>query len=469
MRGKLGKSGRSTRSRPVSQGSFFAAILLTAAASTYGQGPGAGLVGGHRWEDRQVVPKQARFSLRNDKDGREIFQPPITTFVVRRVEGDRLWTAVNGMNGWCPASEVVAVDEGIPFFTEVIRGGARESYPFAVRAMIYADVKHDTGRAIADLNEAIRIAPNDLALHAMRGRLWSVEEQYENAIADFTHVIEQAGRDPKVAVIFQARGRAYKARRELERAIADFTRALQLQPNAADFLNDRGIAYHSAGQRDKAIADYTRAIAARTKWQATPYHNRGNSYLAKGNLTNAIADFTRAIELDPTLRKSVSCRAVAYMLLRDRAAIVDAAAAIRLAGKDKTAAIYPALTGYFAAKLLADDRQAKVFLDGASTRLWTGEWPSPILSYLIGQLDANRLLAAASDAGEATEAHCFIGLNALLDGQVESARTHFRWIKEKGLPEFTEYAIAVGELNRLDARDRGSRTPGSPRVEPGSK
>ncbi len=472
MRGIFDECLRPRWPRLLAPGLVLAAMLLTATPGAHAQRLDGGLAGGQRWENRRVVPRQPRFVLRNDKDGREIFQPPITTFVVQRVEGDRLWTTVNEMTGWCLASEVVALDEGIEFFSDAIRGGARDTYPLKVRAIIYAEVKHDTGHAITDLTEAIRIDPTDLGLYVVRGHLWAIEQQYENAIADYTHVLELVGRAPKTAAIFQARGRAYKAQRELEKAIADYTRALAHEPDSADYLNDRGIAYHAAGDRDKAIADYTRAIAARVKWQATPYHNRGNSYLAKGDLKSALADFNKAIELDPTLRKSFSCRAIAYMLLRDKAAIADAAAAIRLAGKDKTGAIYPALTGYFTAKLLKDERQAKVFLDGASTRLWTGDWPSPILSYLLGQLDADGLLAAASDTGEATEAHCFIAMNALLNGQEASARTHLRWVKEKGLPEFTEYAIAVGELNRLDGKVTGSGATApksSARVESGSR
>ena len=38
---------------------------------------------------------------------------------------------------------------------------------------------------------------------------------------------------------------------------------------------------------------------------------------------------------------------------------------------------------------------------------------------------------------------------------VEKAREHFLWIKEKGTPSFTEYTIAIAELDRLDkAKDK---------------
>ena len=43
----------------------------------------------------------------------------------------------------------------------------------------------------------------------------------------------------------------------------------------------------------------------------------------------------------------------------------------------------------------------------------------------------------------------------LLKEMVEKAREHFLWIKEKGTPSFTEYTIAIAELDRLDkAKDK---------------
>ena len=138
-----------------------------------------------------------------------------------------------------------------------------------------------------------------------------------------------------------------------------------------------------------------------------------------GDKKRAIADYTKAMQLDPTYRNAVSSRAVAYMLGRQENAIKDASAAIQLAGWKSETATYAALTGYFTSRLLKKDRQAKSFLDDAATKSKAGKWPYPIVSYLNGQLDEDRLLSAASNPGELTEAHCFIGLHSLVNGQEE--------------------------------------------------
>ena len=133
-------------------------------------------------------------------------------------------------------------------------------------------------------------------------------------------------------------------------------------------------------------------------------------------------------------------------------------------------ATYAALTGYFTARLLNKERQAKSFLDDAATKSKKDKWPYPIVSFLQGQLDEERLLSAASNPGEQTEAHCFIGLQSLVNGKEDAARTHFRWVKENGLGEFIEDAIATGELERLDVKTGtkpGSQARSKPKADQG--
>ena len=61
----------------------------------------------------------------------------------RAVDGENVWTTVKGVAAWCPMSEVVRVEEGINYFTDVIRKGTKEAYPSRRAAMIYTELKHD--------------------------------------------------------------------------------------------------------------------------------------------------------------------------------------------------------------------------------------------------------------------------------------------------------------------------------------
>src|ERR1700730_16138315 len=74
------------------------------------------------------------------------------------------------------------------------------------RAAAYHE-QGDNNRAIADLNEAIRI-------------------------------------DPKFAMAFSNRGNAYNDKGDSDRAIADYNAAIRIDPNFATAFQNRGSAYH---------------------------------------------------------------------------------------------------------------------------------------------------------------------------------------------------------------------------------
>ena len=49
-----------------------------------------------------------------------------------------------------------------------------------------------------------------------------------------------------------------------------------------------------------------------------------------------------------------------------------------------------------------------------------------------------------------TEAHAYIGIKAHIDGDRATALQHLQWVKDKGLHNYTEYGLALGELDRID-------------------
>jgi hypothetical protein len=58
-------------------------------------------------------------------------------------------------------------------------------------------------------------------------------------------------------------------------------------------------------------------------------------------------------------------------------------------------------------------------------------------------------MSAATDNDKRTEAHCYLGLDMLQRGRRGEAIRHFRWVEDRGNPGFTEYSIALAELERL--------------------
>src|SRR5262249_1621776 len=96
--------------------------------------------------------------------------------------------------------------------------GKRLATAFLNRATAY-DEKKDDDRAIADLNEAIRLNPQFAGAFNNRGVTFRGRKDYDRSVADFSEAIRL---DPKYAQAFFNRGNAYSDKKDYDRAIADF-------------------------------------------------------------------------------------------------------------------------------------------------------------------------------------------------------------------------------------------------------
>jgi tetratricopeptide (TPR) repeat protein len=81
----------------------------------------------------------------------------------------------------------------------------------------------ENDRALADLDEAIRLNPNDPLAYANRGD-------------------------------------AYRKRRNYDMALSDYDQAIRLNPRSAPAYNNRGNIYLEQRNYDKALSDYNQAI-----------------------------------------------------------------------------------------------------------------------------------------------------------------------------------------------------------------
>jgi tetratricopeptide (TPR) repeat protein len=281
---------------------------------------------------------------------------------------------------------------------------------------------------------------------------------------------------------------------EPDKAIADFNEAIRLDPENANayrrglvfVCSERGAVRRALGKSDEAIADYDEAIRPNLN-QAWTYNSRGWVLRRRSfDLDRALADFDEAIRLDPKLTWAYINRGV---VRRDRLewarALSDLDEAVRLEPKNGEAryqrgivrfathrdgaaddaravldiqgwranlSMYAVLIGSFAHRRAGRPDRARSLLDEAATKCDTSAWPYPIIKHLRGELDEPGLLAAAEDDGKRVEARCYLGLEAMENGQSVAAQEHFRWVKEHGNPRFTQYVLSTAELNRLLAK-----------------
>ena len=88
----------------------------------------------------------------------------------------------------------------------------------------------DSDRAMADLNEAIRLDPKSGKAFVGRGDVFGSMGDFERAIADFNEAIRL---NPKSSVAYFARGRSYLFAGSVEKALADFNQASAQAPENA--------------------------------------------------------------------------------------------------------------------------------------------------------------------------------------------------------------------------------------------
>jgi tetratricopeptide (TPR) repeat protein len=99
---------------------------------------------------------------------------------------------------------------------------------------------------------------------------------------------------------------------QYDTAIADLTRALEIDPDNAQYYYSRGFSFHDKGDYPRAIADLDSAIRLNPR-NDTYYAKRASAHLNSGNAKAAIDDYTYAIERSPRNTKYYYGRHVAYL------------------------------------------------------------------------------------------------------------------------------------------------------------
>jgi lipoprotein NlpI len=170
----------------------------------------------------------------------------------------------------------------------------------------------------------------------------------------------------------------------------------------------------------------------------------------------AIEDLNEAIRLRPKYDWAHFYRSVAQLLDRRAKAADGFQAVLELEGSEGDVSPYAVILGHLAARQAGDEAAAKRFLKDAAGKL-EETWPYPVVQFLRGDIDEAALLKLSSDDGKRTEARCFLGMDHALKGRKDEALAHFRWVKEHGDTTFTEYTIAVAELERLERPAEGPK------------
>ncbi len=179
---------------------------------------------------------------------------------------------------------------------EAIRLALEDVRCYAGRGMVWELAKGELREASLDLDEAVRLDPKDAEVLSWRAGLWAMKDEPDKAFADCDGAIRL---NPHLAEAYACRGAVLAEKQETDKAIADLDRAIRLKSRLAEAFVIRSTAWLEKGEFDKAIADSSEAIRLDPQ-MAEAFDLRGSAWYAKKEYDRAFADFTEAIiRLEP--------------------------------------------------------------------------------------------------------------------------------------------------------------------------
>ena len=193
----------------------------------------------------------------------------------------------------------------IPACTRLIESGQLGDEQLAIayshrgRARLWNARTTDFDPAMADHNEAVRLAPKQATVYVNRGLAWWRLGKRDKAGEDIDAAIAL---DPGSAEAYYARAQVFRFTVSLrDRVIADYDKTISLKPDHLEAYYAQASLF-ARHDEDRAIGNYTKIIELNPAWDGgIAYQARANSYLAKGEYRLALADHAELLRLSPSV------------------------------------------------------------------------------------------------------------------------------------------------------------------------
>jgi lipoprotein NlpI len=331
--------------------------------------------------------------------------------------------------------------------TKIIQSGSPGDHniPWAYTARGYRwQTMGELDKAIADLDEAIRLNPDFALAHINRGTAWLAKDEPDKALVDFDTVVRLT---PRSAGARFNLGYTWQKKGEFEKAIAEFDEAIRLDPGYTHAYVNRGIDWMWLGQLDKAIADEGLAIRLDPKAPAG-YNIRGTALLHSGEFDKALADFDTSLQMNAGQDHVLMDRGLAWFAKSDYA---QAQEDFAQAGKLKPAYAYYAIMAEIAGQHVSSPTR----LPEAVAHLDMAAWPAPIVRMFLGQTAQTSVLAEAENAppgqvtGRVCEADFYAAEYAIGQGGTQDAIRLLRLAGSVCPKSYIESFAVPIELKRL--------------------
>ncbi len=305
------------------------------------------------------------------------------------------------------------------------------------------------GDSVEPLRAAERLDPDNARVHRSLGISYSNLRRGEEALSE----LQEAKRlSPNDAIVHNQLGIVLSndfGRRD--EALVAFKEARRLSPDLPFVHFNIGLMHMQLGHYAEAVGPFQETVRLDPAYRDAHF-SLGEVSTRLGRYEEAIDAFTKFLELKPDGPDALTNRAWLYMYLggHGREAAADARRFLTVYKWRDSRSLYHALIAHFGYRQAGMDDEAKAILEEAAKDAGTSAWPFAVVNYLKGASGAEELLKLAANNDQKTEAHAYLGMDLLLKGMNDEARTHFAWVKEYGNKRFFEYPLAVAELKRMN-------------------
>jgi tetratricopeptide (TPR) repeat protein len=170
-------------------------------------------------------------------------------------------------------------------------------------------MSHDLELAFSDAKDAIKLNEKDGDAYIIRGRVYSLMGNHDNAIADFNKAYEFA--ITRKEEIYLYRGIEYYITEKYDEAVRDLRKALKLKPKYAQALFYLGNVHYSKEEYKRAIDDYTQAIKLNPK-DVMVLNNCGCAYVNILDYDRAMKIYNKLLKIEPYYPQAIRNRGLLH-------------------------------------------------------------------------------------------------------------------------------------------------------------
>lgn len=154
----------------------------------------------------------------------------------------------------------------------------------------------DLQGALADLEKAVRLYPEEPLIHYNLATLYHKAERLPEATAAYRASI---ARDIKNAAAYFGLGMAYQQLNNPVDAITAYKHALEIDPRHLGSMNNLAVIYERVGMAEQAAEWYNQIIQVDPQY-ARAYNNLGTIFARQGQFEQADEQFLKAVQADPS-------------------------------------------------------------------------------------------------------------------------------------------------------------------------